>query len=110
MKNENWKKNPSSLFVQIEFSKRCAKFPLKEIALEILVILRFLKIVLHSKIINETCTLKNLENPTHHFGEDYHTNHLPKFLQDRIKPLRVAALRVSADINFCIKNLLMKLL
>ena len=51
-----------------------------------LVIPRFSKIVLHNKIIDKTQKPKNQENYTQHLGENYLTNHLYKFLQDRIKP------------------------
>ena len=44
------------------------------------------KIVLYSKIINKMWTKKDQENSTHCFGDNYLTNHLVKFLQDRIKP------------------------
>ena len=37
---------------------------------------------------------KKQENSAHGFGDNYLTNHLVKFLQDRIKPWRVGALRV----------------
>ena len=42
--------------------------------------------VLHNKIINKTRLTKNQENFAHHIGDNYLTNHLIKFLQDRIKP------------------------
>ena len=57
-------------------------------------ILRFQKIALHNKIINKTWSTKNQENSTHCFGDNYLTNHAIKFLQDKIKPWRVVALRV----------------
>ena len=50
------------------------------------VILRFRKMVLHNKIINKTRSRKNQENYTYRFVDNYLTNHLAKFLQDRIKP------------------------
>ena len=53
---------------------------------EVLVILRFRKIVFHNKIINKTRLIKNQENSAHRFEDNYHTNNLVKFLQDRIKP------------------------
>ena len=58
------------------------------------VILKYRKMVLHNKISNETWPIKNQENSVQHFVENYLTNHLAKFLQDRIKPWRVGALRV----------------
>ena len=51
-----------------------------------LVIPRFSKIVLRNKIIDKTQKPKNQENYTQNLGENYLTNHLCKFLQDRIKP------------------------
>ena len=63
-------------------------------------ILRFRKIALHNKIINKTQSTKNQENSAQRFGDNYLTNHLLRFLQDRIKPLRVGALRVSTGYHF----------
>ena len=48
-------------------------------------ILRFRKIALNNTIIDKTQRTKNEENSAHHFGENYLTNHLAKFLEDRIK-------------------------
>ena len=50
--------------------------------------------VLHNKIINKSQLAKNKENLTHRFVGNYLTNHLAKFLLDRIKPWRIGALRV----------------
>ena len=44
--------------------------------------------VLQNKIINKTWSTKNQENSAHCFEDNYLTNHLAKFLQDRIKPWR----------------------
>ena len=63
-------------------------------------ILKFRKIVLNNKIINKTRSTKNQENSTHGFGDNYLTNHLVKFLQDKIKPCRVGALRVCTGYHF----------
>ena len=49
-------------------------------------ILRFRKIVLLNKIINKTRFTKKQENSAHRFGENYLTDHLVKFLQNKIKP------------------------
>ena len=38
------------------------------------------------------------------------SNYLRKFLQDRIKPQRVGALRLSTGIHFFVRNVLMKIL
>ena len=51
-----------------------------------LVILRFRKIVLQNKTINKTQSTKNQKNYAHCLGENCPTDHLVKFLQDRIKP------------------------
>ena len=64
------------------------------------VILRLPENVLHDKITNKTWSTKNQEISLHHFGDNYPTNHLVKFLQDRIKPWRVGALRVCTGYNF----------
>ena len=50
--------------------------------------------VLHYKIINKTQSTKNQENSAYRFVDNYLTKHLAKFLQDRIQPWRVGALRV----------------
>ena len=63
-----------------------------------------LKTVLHHKIMNKTRSTKNQENSAHRFGGSYLTNHIVKFLQDRIKPWRVGALRVCAGFHFFNKN------
>ena len=44
--------------------------------------------VLQNKIINKTWSTKNQENSAHRFEDNYLTNYLAKFLQDRIKPWR----------------------
>ena len=54
-----------------------------------MVILRFPKIVLHNKIINNMWMTNNQENSTQYFGGNYLTNHHAKFLQGWIKPWRV---------------------
>ena len=64
----------------------------------------FRKTVLYHKIINKTRLTKDLENSAHHFGASYLTNHLAKFLQDRIKPWRVGALRVCTGYHFFNEN------
>ena len=76
--------------MQILSSKRCAEFFFflrnGSRDTEVWVILRFRKIVFHNKIINKTRSIKNQENSAHRFEDNYHTNNLVKFLQDRIKP------------------------
>ena len=42
----------------------------------------------------------NQENSAHHFGDNYLTNHLIKYLQDKIKPWRVGPLRVCTGYHF----------
>ena len=56
--------------------------------------------VLHNKIIDKTRSTKSQGNSTHRFVGNYLTNHLSKFLQDKIKPLRVGALRVCTGCHF----------
>ena len=48
--------------------------------------------------------IKLLIKPAHHFGDSYLTNHLVKFLEDRIKPRRVGALRVCTGNHFLKEN------
>ena len=55
---------------------------------------------LHNKIINKTRLTKNQENSAHRCVDNYLTNHLAKFLQDRIKPWRIRALRVCTGYHF----------
>ena len=62
--------------------------------IQLSVILRFRKIVILHKIINRTWLTKKQKNSAHRFGDNYLTDHLVKFLQNRIKPWRVGALRV----------------
>ena len=94
-------KNSSSLFVQIWSSKRCVEFFKINGSWDIYVsvILRSPKIVLYNKIVNETWSTKNQKNSAHCFADNYLSNHLVKFLQDRIKPWRVGALRVCTAYN-----------
>ena len=54
----------------------------------------FRKIVLHHKIINKTPMTKNHENLVRRFGDNYLRNYLVIFLQDRIEPSKVRALRI----------------
>ena len=63
-------------------------------------ILRFPKIALQNKITNKTWSTKNQENSAHRFGDNYLTNHLIKFLQDRMKSWGVGALRVCTGYHF----------
>ena len=60
----------------------------------------FQKTVLCHKTINKTRSTKNQENFAHCFRDNYLTNHLVKFLQDRFNPWRVGALRVCTGYNF----------
>ena len=59
-----------------------------------LVILRFRKFVHHNKTINKSRSTKGPENSAQRF-DNYLTNHLVKFRQDRIKPWRVGALVIT---------------
>ena len=74
-----------------------------------MVILRFRKIVLHNRIIDKTRSKKNQENSAHRFGDNYLTNHLVKFWQDRIKPWRVGALTEAVVQRCSVKNLLLEI-
>ena len=47
---------------------------------------------------------KNWWASQHRFGDNYLTNHHVKFLQDRIKPWRVGALRVCTGYHFFLKK------
>ena len=58
----------------------------------------------HNKIINKIRSTKNQENSACHFGDNYLTNHLVKFLQVRIKPWRIGALRVCTGYHFCLRK------
>ena len=68
-------------------------------------ILRFQKIVLRNKIINKTRSTKNPENCAHCFGDNYLTNHPAKFLQGKIKPGRVGALKVCTGYHFFLEKI-----
>ena len=61
------------------------------------------KIVLYNKIINKNWLTKNQENSAQGFGVNYLTNHLVKFLQDRINLWRVGAPRVCTGYQFFFK-------
>ena len=67
-------------------------------------VLRFQKTALYNKIISKTWSTKNQGNSAHYFVEHYITNHLVKFLQERIKPWRVGALRVCIGYHFFKEN------
>ena len=62
------------------------------------------KIALHNKTINKTRLTNYQENSADRFVNNYLTNHLAKFLQDRIKPWRVGALRVWTSYHFFKEN------
>ena len=62
--------------------------------------LKFPNIVLHNKIIDKTRSTKNKENSAHCFGDNYFTNYFVEFLQDKIKPWSVGALRVCTGYHF----------
>ena len=59
------------------------------------------------KLLKKTRSTKNQENFAHCFGDNYLTNHLVKFPQDRIKPWRVGALRVGTGYHFFERKSLM---
>ena len=85
------KKKYSTLFLQIWSAKWCTEIFVNKWVLKYLSFSDFkvLKIVLHHKIINKDWSTKSQENSAHHFVGNYLTNHIAKFLQDRIKPWRV---------------------
>ena len=68
--------------------------------IKVSVILRYPKMVLHNKFLIKLDQLKNQENSAHRFGENYLTDHLVKFLQDRIKPRKVGSLIVCTGYHF----------
>ena len=72
--------------------------------IQVSVILRFRKIVLHNKIINKTRLTNNQENPAYGFGDYYLKNRLVKSLQDKIKPWRIAALNAYTGYHFFRKH------
>ena len=98
-KKKKKKKKNSRLFVQIRSLKRYPDFFFffkKRMGLEIFNFCwfsRFRKIVLHNKNINKT-RRPEIKKTVHCFEENYLTNHLAKFLQDRIKPWKVGVPRV----------------
>ena len=48
------------------------------------------------------------KNSAGRFGENYLTNHLAKFLQDRIKPWRVGALGISTGYEIFYKKIVIE--
>ena len=82
------KKNPSSLFVRIRAKTVCRNFCEinRSPDIKLSVYLRFQKIVPLHKIINKTRLTKKQQNSAHCFGDNYLTDHLVKFQQDRVKP------------------------
>ena len=84
------------LYLQKWSSKQCADFFKNKCVSRYLSFNDFKvpNFVLHNKIINKTRSAKNQENFAHRFGDNYLTNHLVKFQQDRIKPWSFGALRV----------------
>ena len=65
----------------------------------------FWKIALHNKIINKTQSTKRQENSAHRFVDNYLSNYHEKFLQDRIKPWKVGALRICTGYHFFLKKI-----
>ena len=100
------KKKSSNLFVQIWSSKRCEKIFLNKWVSRYLSFgdFKVRKIALHNKTINKTRSTNYQENSADRFVNNYLTNHLAKFLQDRIKPWRVGALRVWTSYHFFKEN------
>ena len=75
-------------------------FFLNKCVWKLYVSLRHRKFVFPNKIINKTRSTKCQENSTQRFGKNYLANHLIKFLQDRIKPWKVGALKVCTGYHF----------
>ena len=107
-KSSHWKREfQKKKFFQLictdkTYKTMCQNF-LKQMGLEIFNFWWFFwfrKTVLHHKIINKTWSTKSQENSAHHFGVNYLTNHLVKFLQNRIKPWGVGALTVRTGYHF----------
>ena len=67
--------------------------------IQVSVTLRFRRIALHNKIINKTRPTKHQENSAHHFGGNYLTNYLVKFLQDRLNPEELELLKYALVIT-----------
>ena len=105
---QSWKKlqvlEKNAFRKKIRPAYLCVQFIFFEINaspdIQLSVILRFRKIVLLHKIINKIRSTKKQENSVHSLEDNYLTNHLVKFLQDRIKPWRVGALRVCTGYHF----------
>ena len=92
------KKNPSRLFVQIRPTKRCAGIFLNKWVSRYFIFADFFG---SEKLF---FAIKLLIKLAHRFGDNYLTNHLVKFLQDRIKPWRVGARRVCTGYHFFNEN------
>ena len=65
-------------------------------------------VVLHNEMIKKMPMKK--DNSTHHFWDNYLTNYLIKFLEDRIKSWKVGPVRVSTGYQFFLRNPLVKVL
>ena len=68
------------------------------------------KVNLHNIIIIKIRTRKYHKNTAHRFGDNYFTNYFVKFLQYRIKSLKVGAVRVSTGYQFFLKIPLVRIL
>ena len=64
--------------------------------------------VFHNKTFNKTWSTKNQENSAHPFVDNYLTNYLTEFLQGRIKPWRVVALRLCTGYHLFKRKSLMR--
>ena len=98
------KKNPFSLFVQIGPTKLCAEVFLKQTSLEIFNFRWFFsseKLAFNIKLLMKLDRQRIKKNSAHRFRDNYYlTNHLVKFLEDRIKPWWDGALRVCTGYHF----------
>ena len=103
------KKKPSSLLLAKIFKKLRGNFFLKKIGQDF----NFWwfhgskKLFFTKKSFTKRERQKNQENSAHGFEENYLAN-LTKFMQDRIKPYKVGALRVGTGYNFFCKKHLVK--
>ena len=103
LERKNFLKKSSSLFVRVRPTKRCREFFLIEMRLEKFNCRWFFdskELFFTIKLLIKLDRQKNQENSAHGYGDNYLTNLLVKFLQDRIKPRRVGALRVCTPTSF----------
>ena len=104
-----FEKNSSSLFVQIWSTRRCVDIFLNKWVWRYLGFGDFKvlkKLILIVKLLIKLDRQKIKKNSAHCFGDNYLTNHVIKFLQDRFKPWRVGALKGCTGYHFFKRKLL----